>query len=184
MLLGISTFLTLTTFAHGQEKIVDQFQLKKDSIKVIFYDPLLTLEAKPDFKSKSEKDKSDLIDSYLHNNPLYLFKVITAKTKDITYLCIRGNPDKVNTKMFYKVEIIKGITDSTFNPNTSNYSDKIVKIIDNVNCGGTLFENMEMFTDPKNKKYIGNGILFMGYFCRVQPYAEIKLSMTDIIEQL
>jgi hypothetical protein len=86
--------------------------------------------------------------------------------------------------MFYKVEVIKGIADSVLNPNTTNYSDKIVKVIDNVNCGGTLFENMEMFTRPENKNLIGNGIQLYGYFRRVQPYSEIKTSMTDIIEQL
>ncbi len=179
----IFTFLTLTICAQGQVKTVDEFKIKKDNIKVIFYDPLLALSKMPDFQGKSDKEKSDLLDNYLHNNPLYLFIVSDSKTKDFIYLCIRGNPDKVNTKMFFKVEVIKGVADTAFNP-INNYSDKIVKVIDNVNCGGTLFENMEMFTDPDNKKYVGNGIQLFGYYRRVQPYSEIKTSMTAIIEQL
>ena len=181
---GIFILSTLTICTKGQEKVVEQFKIKKNNVKVTFFDPILALEKTVDFQSKSDKDKSDLLDNYLHNNPLYLFEVINTKTKEITYLCIRGNPNKVNTKMFYKVEVIKGITDTTFNPNTNNYSDKIVKIIDNINCGGTLFENMEMFAKLENKSFIGNGIQLFGYFYRVQPYSEIKISMIDIIGQL
>lgn len=107
-----------------------------------------------------------------------------SKTKEITYLCIRGNPEKLNTKFFYKVEVIKGIPNSSFNPNTDNYSDKIAEIIDHINCGGTLFESMSLFSDPEKKKYIGNGIQLFGYFRRVQPYSEIKASIESIIKQL
>ena len=182
-ILSTFTLLILTIYAHGQGKVVDEFKIKNDNVKVIFYDPLLALAKTPDFEGKSEKDKSDFLDSYLHNNPLYLFIVSNSKTKDTTYLCIRGNPKKLNTKMFYKVDVIKGVPDSVFNP-FNDYSDKIVKTIDNVNCSGTLFENMEMFDNPENKKYVGNGIQFLGYYRRVQPYSEIKISMTAIIEQL
>jgi hypothetical protein len=181
--LSIFTFLTLGIFAQGQVKVVDEFKIKKNKIKVIFYDPLLTLAKISDFEGKTDKEKSDLLDKHLHNNLLYLFIVTNSKAKEITYLCIRGNPEKVNTKMFYKVEVIKGISDTAFNPN-NNYSDKIIKVIDDVNCGGTLFENMQMFADSESKKYIGNGIQLFGYYRRVQPYSEIKNSMKTIIEEL
>ena len=85
--------------------------------------------------------------------------------------------------MFYKVEVIKNVV-GDFNPNDNNYSDKIIQVIDQVNCGGTLFESMSVFDDENNKKYVGNGILLYGYYRRVQPYNEIKVSMVNIIEQL
>lgn len=182
--ISVFTLLTLTICAQGQGLVVDQFKVKNDSVKVFFYDPVLALEKTPNFQVKSEKDKSDTLDTYLHNSALYMFEVTNAETKEITYLCIRGNPDKVNTKMFYKVEVIKGITNSLFNSNDTNYSDKIVKVIDKVNCGGTLFESMEMFKAPENQKYIGSGIQFWGFYRRVQPYSEIKTSMIAIINQL
>jgi len=182
--ISIFILLTLVTFVQGQGKIVDEFKVKKERVKVIFYDPLLALAKNSNFKTKSDKEKSDLLDNYLHNNPLYLFIITNAKTSDITYLCIRGNPNKSKTKMFYKVEVIKGISDTAFNPCISNYSDKIIKIIDNVNCGGTLFENMEIFASPENKKYVGSGIQLFGYFYRVQPFSEIKSSIINIIEEL
>ncbi len=181
--LSIITFLLFTIYAQGQAKVVDEFKIKNDSVKVFFYDPLLALAKMPGFEEKSDEEKSDTLDSYLHNNPLYLFVVSNSTTKELTYLCIRGNPKKVNTKMFYKVEVIKGVSDTAFNP-FNDYSDKIVKTIDNVNCGGTLFESMEMFDAPENKKYVGNGIQFFGSYRRVQPYSEIKISMIAIIEQL
>ena len=170
--------------AQGQESAFDHFKINKDKVEVFFYDPLVALAKADDFAAKTDKEKSDLLDSYLHNNPLYLFSLTDSKTKDITYLCIRGNPEKVNTKMFYKVEVIKGISSASFNPNTDSYSDKIVKVIDQVNCGGTLFENMSLFQGADKKKYVGNGVQLFGYYYRVQPYSEIRSSMKGIIEQL
>jgi len=154
--IGILTLLTLVICTQGQAIVVDEFKIKKDNVKVLFYDPLLALAKIPGFQERSDKEKSDLLDNYLHNNPLYLFVVTNPKTKGITYLCIRGNPEKVNTKMFYKVEIVKGVTDTAFDLR-NNYSDKIIKVIDNVNCGGTL-------ASPP-----GSGVLAPDYSAAVSP---------------
>ncbi len=180
----LTTILLLTNFAFSQTKNVDNFINGDDSISVFFYDPLLSLnKADKDFQSKADKEKSDALNKYLHENPLYLFRLTNAKTKDIRYLCIRGNPEKEKTKMFYKVEVIKN-EPTDFNPNGINYSDKIVQVVDQVNCGGTLFENMSLFDSEENKKLVGNGIQLFGYYRRVQPYSEIKTSIIYIIEQL
>lgn len=181
----IATLLVLTNSIYGQSKNIDNFKINKQSVAVFFYDPLDSLMIKFDkeFQSKSDKEKSTALDKYLHEHPLYLFRLTNNKTKDITFLCIRGNPDKVNTKMFYKVEVIKN-EPADFNPNDGNYSDKIVQTIDQVNCGGTLFENMMLFDSAEEKKAVGNGILLFGYYRRVQPYSEIKTSIENIIRQL
>ena len=180
----IATLLFLTSIGLAQIKTVDNFKSGDDSIVVFFYDPFLSLnKLDKDFQAKTDNEKSDALNKYLHENPLYLFRLTNAKTNDIRYLCIRGNPEKVNTKMFYKVEVIKN-AQADFNPNDNNYSDKIVQVIDQVNCGGTLFENMSLFDDEQSKKYIGNGIQLYGYYRRVQPYSEIKASIIYIIEQL
>jgi len=179
----ILTFFILTISAQGQDKSIDQFKVKNDKVEAFFYDPLDALTKSGNFSSKSDKEKSDTLDNYLHNHALYLFVLTDSKTKEITFFCIRGNPEKQNTKMFYKVEVIKGITNSFFNPNTDIYTDKIVKVIDRVNCSGTLFESSALFSSSENKDKVGNGIQLYGYFRRVQPYSEIKTSMIEIIEQ-
>lgn len=179
-----ATLFILTNSVFGQSKNVDNFKVNKQNVAVFFYDPLDSL-AKLDnnFQSRSDKEKSTILDKYLHEHPLYLFRLTNRKTNDITFLCIHGNPEKVNTKMFYKVEVIKN-EPADFNPNNSNYSDKIVQTIDQVNCGGTLFENMTLFDNEEGKKAIGNGIQLFGYYRRVQPYSEIKTSIENIIRQL
>lgn len=179
----VITFLLLTNLSLSQTKNVDNFINRGDSIAVFFYDPLLRLnQLDKDFQAKTDKEKSNALDKYLHENPLYLFRLTNGKTKDIRYLCIRGNPEKEKTKMFYKVEVIMNVA-ADFNPNNNNYADKIVQIINQVNCGGTLFENMSLFDNEDNKKFIGNGILLYGYYRRIQPYSEIKTSIITIIEQ-
>lgn len=184
LIISVLTLVILSISAQGQENSIDHFKVKKNKVDVFFFDPLEAVSKIENFSTKSDKEKSDLLDNYLHNHALYLVVLTDSKTNDITYLCIRGNPDKLNTKMFYKVEVIKGIASNSFNPNTDSYSDKIVKVIDNVNCGGILFESMKIFSKPENKDKVGNGIQLYGYFRRVQPYSEIKTSMTEIIEQL
>jgi len=177
------TLIILTIAAQGQEDPIDHFKVNKNIVDVYFYDPLEAISKIENFSLKSDKEKSDALDNYLHNHALYLFVLTDSKTKDITYFCIRGNPEKINTKMFYKVEVIQGIKNIPFNPNTDSYSDKVVKLIDKVNCSGNLFESSPIFSKPENKDKVGNGIQLYGYFRRVQPYSEIKISMTNIIEQ-
>ncbi|HEY2847996.1 MAG TPA: hypothetical protein VGI80_09275 [Pyrinomonadaceae bacterium] len=85
--------------------------------------------------------------------------------------------------MFYKVEVVRNPM-ADFDPNNGDYSDKIVQVIDEVNCGGTLFESMTMFDAPEKKKLVGNGVQLFGYYRRVQPYAEIRKSIISIIQHL
>jgi len=178
-------FLGILNFSiQGQEKPIDKFKIEDNTIDVYFYDPLEVLTNLEEFRTMSDRSKSTTLDFYLHNHALYLFLLTDSKTTEKTYLCIRGNPDKLKTKMFYKVDVIKGITSSSFNPNTDDYSDKIVNVIDAVNCGGTLFESMTIFSKPENKDKIGNGIKLYGYYSRVQPYSEIKDSMKEIIKSI
>lgn len=179
-----ATTLVFINSIYGQSKNVDNFKINKQTVAVFFYDPLDGLtKLDINFQSRPDKEKSDALDKYLHEHPLYLFRLTNNKTKDITFLCIRGNPEKVNTKMFYKVEVIKN-EPSDFNPNDTYYSDKIAQTIDQVNCGGTLFENMTLFDSEEGKKAIANGIKLFGYYRRVQPYSEIRTSIENIIKQL
>jgi hypothetical protein len=170
--------------ALGQGRQVDKFKVNKQDVVVFFYDPLDSLtKLDTDFQERSDKEKSTALDRYLHEHPLYLFRLTNRKTNDIIFLCIRGNPEKVNTKMFYKLEVIKGEANG-FNPNASNYLDQVVQTFDNVNCGGTLFENMTLFDSEEGKMAVGKGIQLYGYYRRVQPYSEIKESVEKIIKQL
>lgn len=178
------TILFLTNSIYGQGKNVDNFKINKQNVAVFFYDPLDSLiKLDKDFQTKSDKEKSNALDKYLHQHPLYLVRLTNKKTKDITFLCIRGNPEIINTKFFYKVDVIKN-EPADFNPNNSNYADKIIQTIDQVNWGGTLFENMSLFDNKEGKKVIGNGIQLFGYYWRVQPYSEIRASIEKIIKQL
>jgi hypothetical protein len=180
----IATILILSGVAVSQARNVDNFEIGDDRVAVYFYDPLDRLnDLDQNFGSKDDKQKSDALDAYLHNNPLYLFKLVNGKSKKIRFLVIRGNPAKTKTKMFYKVEFVDNVL-ADFSPLDNKYEDKVSQVIDAVNCGGTLFENMTLFDDDKNKKLVGNGIQLFGYFRRVQPYSEIKTSMTSIIQQL
>lgn len=183
-LILLATILCLTTLIYGQGKEVDNFKIGKQNVDVFFYDPLDSLsKLDKDFQTKTDKEKSNALDKYLHERPLYLFRLTNKKTMDTTYLCIHGNPEKTNTKMFYKVEVIKNVP-ANFNPNDANYSSKIVQTIDQVNCGGTLFESMTLLDNEEGKKAVGNGIQLFGYYRRVQPYSEIKTSMKNIIKEL
>lgn len=175
--------MTQTILVQGQNSHIDNFEIKNNKVEVYFYDPLLVLSKDENVSSKSDDEKINILDEYLHNHALYLFVVTNSKKKDITYFCIRGNPEKLRTKYFYQVEVIKGSISKSFDPNTNIYSDKILKVIDKVNCGGFLFESSDIFSKPENKDKVGNGIQFYGIYCRVQPYSEIKNSMIDIIEQ-
>lgn len=174
--------LLLAGVSFAQRKNIDNFKSGSDIVDVFFYDPLLRLfNIDKDFQSRTDKEKSVALDKYLHENPLYLFRLTNAKTGEIRFFCIRGNPEKKNTRMFYKVEVI-GNAPSDFDPTLTNFGGKILRVIDQVNIGGTLFENMSLFDDEKNKKFVGNGIQVFGVFYGVVPYSEIKSSMMKIIE--
>ncbi len=175
-------------FAQNDSKLVkkvDSFKIDNHFVEVLFYDPIFNVPSKyPKFSELPEneiKKKSNIWNEYLHNNALYLFKT-SISDSTIKYFCIRGNPEIKKSKMFFIVEIIEGLGKENFNPNSDNYSDNIVKIVNKINCGGSLFEHMEFFNDSDRKKYIGNGIKYLGKFRRVQPYSEIKKSIMVIIE--
>lgn len=178
--------LVMGATSKNATKKVDDFSIGEYQVEVCFYDPVYRVPDKyPEFSKlpdTEKKKKSQIWDEYLHNSALYLFKVFNDKTDSVIYYCIRGNPEVTDSKMFYRVEVIQGINDKDFDPNKDDYQNKIKRTIDNVNCGGSLFENMTMFDTPKGKDAVGNGILFLGNFRRVQPYEEIKGSMISIIE--
>ncbi len=161
-------------------KVIDSFKMNKSKIEVFFFDPSYNiLEKYPDFNSLSESDKSKIWNEYLHNNVLYMFSKQDNKSNK-TYYIICGNPEIMRSKMFYKVQIVKGITKDDFNPTKDEFKDKIIAEIKNVNCGGSLFENMDLFNNDKES--IGNGKLFLGKYCMVQPYSDVKESMIEIMK--
>lgn len=180
----LTSVFVLTGVTFSQTRIVDNFINGKDSVAVFFYDPLLRLRASDrSFESQSDKEKSDALDKYLHGNPLYLFRLTNNTTRDTRYLCIRGNPKKERTRMFYQVEVIKNVP-ADFDPTTSDYADKVTQVIDQVNCGGSVFEHMSLFDGQENKNDVGNGIQLYGLYRRVHPYSEIRASIVEIIGQL
>jgi hypothetical protein len=161
-------------------KKIDSFKINKSMIEVFFFDPSSNiLEKYPDFNSMAESKKSKTWNEYLHNNVIYMFSKQDYNSDKIYYV-IHGNPEITNSKMFFKVQVVKGITSDSFNPMKDDYKDEIVSEIKQVNCGGSLFENMDLFNDKK--ELIGKGIKFLGYFCRIQPYSEIKESMIEIMK--
>jgi len=165
----IITLSCSSIYAQEISKKVDKFKIEKNTIEVTFFDPFVNiLDKNPEFNSKTDKEKSELLDSYLHNSTLYNFKLTNKETKEVTNYKIVGNPEITRSKMFYKVDIYQNQT--------------LVETIGKVNCGGTLFEHMSIFDNRSRKKHIGNGVQLFGYFRRVQPYKEIKNSLTAIIK--
>jgi len=180
ILLGLA--LTLLSFkSDNLIRIVDTFKIDKTKVEVYFFDPSYNIIDKyPDFNSLSEQDKNKKWNEYLHNSVLYMF-VKKMDNKDKVYFLICGNPEITNSKMFYKVQIVKGVSSNNFNPNKEDYKNNVVSEIKQINCSGALFEHMDIFKD-KNE-LVGNGIKYFGTFKRIQPYSEIKESMIEILEK-
>jgi hypothetical protein len=166
----ISILFFLKSNAQEINKEVDKFKIGRNKVEVVFFDPFQNiLIADPEFDSKSDKEKSEILDNYLHNSILYEFKLTQKKAGLYTKYQIVGDPEKPRSKMFYQVKAFE--------------NQVYIKTIETINCGGTLFEHMYLFDDPSRKKHVGNGVQLFGYFRRVQPYKEIKDSMVRIIEE-
>ncbi|MTI21250.1 hypothetical protein E1176_09480 [Fulvivirga sp. RKSG066] len=166
LLLG-SFFCQAQELSNYQE--VDKFKVNGLTTKVYFNDPLKRLIAKhPDFDNKENQTKHVLLSEYLHNNPIYVFKT-TNKKKVVKSYWLIGDPRKVRTKNYFKLEI-KDSDNST------------EKIIDNVNIGGSFFEHMMFFQTPQGSQSIGKGIQIWGYFTMVQPYEPLKSTMIQLMK--
>lgn len=174
--------LTVKTFGIDitQFKEVDQFKLENADIKVYFNDPMKHLpNLYSNFDAKSSIEKFELLTNYLHNNPLYVF-VATNKNEQINkFYILRGNPKKQRTKDYFQLDILNETKLNLLK--RTDYEKDIIKTIEKVSVGGSLFEHMWIFQTPKGKKFVGNGIKFWDYFTRVEPYSEIKSAIEKLI---
>jgi hypothetical protein len=182
-ILSFLVSLTVTTYGIDldQFKEVDQFKIDKTDMKVYFNDPMKQLaRLYPDFDTKTSTDKFGILSDYLHNNPLYVFAATNKKEKVNRVYVLRGNPRKQRTKNYFQIDILNDGASSVFDG--LDYEKNILKTIDKVNVGGSLFEHMVVFQTPEGKKVVGKGIKFWDYFTRVEPYSEIKSAMQTLIE--
>ncbi|HYV91491.1 MAG TPA: hypothetical protein VE978_06900 [Chitinophagales bacterium] len=178
--------LTIVFFAlnvKGQKlenfELVDEFKLNKVPTKVFFKDPLKQMiKEYPDFDNKKNEEKYELLDAYLHSNVLYIFQTINKQGLSKSYL-LTGNPKKVRTKYYFKIDIVN--TD-VFELSKLNDST-IEKTIDKINIGGAFFENMFIFQTAEGKKVIGQGINIWGYITMIEPYSNVKSTVSDIIKK-
>ncbi|HDK42044.1 MAG TPA: hypothetical protein ENG87_01590 [Candidatus Pacearchaeota archaeon] len=151
-------------------ELVDNYKLDNSKVKVYFKDPLKELLKKhPDFDNKDDKTKHELLSDYLHNNTLYVFQTFRKKKLQKSYE-LKGNPKKIRTKYYFNLDILEA--DGTLD-----------KAIDKVNIGGSFFEHMFIFQTTQGKKVIGKGIKMWGYFVMIEPYDNIKLKITELIEK-
>ncbi|MGC3945536.1 MAG: hypothetical protein QM762_13635 [Chryseolinea sp.] len=175
--------LTVTTYGIDptQFKEVDQFKIDRADIKVYFNDPMRQLARQhSDFDKKTSSEKFGLLSDYLHNNPLYVFVATNKKEKINRVYVLRGNPRKQRVKNYFQIDILNETQSSLFD--RTGYEKEILKTIDKVNIGGSLFEHMVVFQTPEGKKVVGKGIKFWDYFTRVEPYSEISSAMKTLIE--
>ncbi|MEQ8475345.1 MAG: hypothetical protein RIB54_03830 [Fulvivirga sp.] len=175
--------LTVTTYGidltHFKE--VDKFKIDKTDIKVYFNDPMIQLARMySDFDTKTSTEKFGILSDYLHNNPLYVFVATNKKAKINRIYVLRGNPRKQRTKNYFQIDILNERSSNLFD--RTDYEKDILKTIDKVNVGGSLFEHMAVFQTPEGKKVIGKGIKFWDYFTTVEPYSEIKSAVQTLIE--
>src|SRR5687768_9731332 len=175
--------VSLTTTTYGIDlnefKEVDQFKINKTDIKVCFNDAMKQLpRLYPDFDRKTSAEKFAILSDYLHKNPLYVF-VATNKKENINRLYVlRGNPRKQRTKNYFQIDILNDGASSVIN--RMDYEKDILKTIDKVNLGGSLFEHMVVFQTAEGKKVVGKSIIFWDHFTRVEPYSEIKSAMETL----
>jgi len=150
-------------------ELVDKFKSNNLKVKVYFKDPLKEIiKQHPQFDKKDNKAKHAILSDYLHNNTLYLFQTYQKKQLLKSYK-LKGNPEKKKTKYFFKLEIL-------------NAENKLDKVINKVNIGGSFFEHMMIFQTPQGKEVVGKGIKMWGYFVMIHPYKNIKISMSELIK--
>lgn len=150
-------------------RVVDKFKVSGMTVMVYFNDPLKHLIAKyPDFDTKENQTKHELLSEFLHNNPLYVFQTIKDKKIAKSYW-LTGDPRKLRSKNYFNLEI-------------RNADNSIDKVNDKIKVGGSFFEHMMFFQSPKGQQSVGKGIQIWGYFTMVQKYSDIKSIVLKLIE--
>jgi hypothetical protein len=161
-------------------KLVDKLRIDKTDIKVYFNDPIRQLaKLYSDFDAKTSSEKFDILSDYLHKNPLYVFVATNKKEKIDKLYVLRGNPRKQRTNNYFQIDILNETSSNLFD--RDDYKKDILKTIDKVNVGGSVFEHMAIFQGPEGKQVIGKGIKFWDYFVRVEPYSEIKSNILELV---
>ena len=182
-LFAILTLILFSLNTTAQEVLdfekVDELKINKIPAKVFFKDPLKQLvRAYPDFDNKDNKEKYDLLDTYLHNNVLYIFQTTNKNGLTKSYL-LKGDLKKIRTKYYFKLEIVNA---DAFKLSVLN--DNIVeKTIDKINLGGSFFENMSIFQNSEGKKVVGKAINIWGFFAFIEPYLTVKNTVSDLIKK-
>ena len=152
----------------GFEK-VNQFKINGLATTVYFKDPLRSLFSQhPDFDSKENQAKHELLDAYLHHNTLYVFQTSNKSGVQKNYE-LKGNPQKVRTKFYFDLAV-------------SSPTGAIEKTTNKVNTGGSFFEHMAIFQTPQAKEVIGKGVQIWGNFVLVEPYAKLKAVVSELIK--
>lgn len=161
--------VSATTKAQSNFSAVDKFSLDGYSVNVLFKDPFKKLiEKYPDFDSKDNKTKNDLLSYLLHNDTLYVFQLMKKGVLQKSYALI-GNPEKAKMNTYFNLHVLA--------PN-----GEIEKNIDKVNVGGIFFEHMLLFQSEKGKQAIGKMVQIWGYFVPIEPYQKLKTSIVDLMK--
>jgi len=148
---------------------VDKFRLDGYTVNVFFKDPFKKLiEKYPDFDSKDNKTKHELLSYALHNDTLYVFQVIKKGILQKSYALI-GNPEKAKMMNYFNLHVL--MPDGGMETN-----------IDKVNVGGSFFEHMMLFQSEKGKQVVGKAVQIWGYFAPVQPYERLNESVVELIK--
>lgn len=162
--------LSATTKAQSNFSAVDKFSLDGYSVNVLFKDPFKTLIGKyPDFDSKENKTKNDLLSYALHNDTLYVFELMKKGKLQKRYALI-GNPEKAKMPAY-------------FNFHVQNSNRETEKNIDKVNIRGAFFEHMSIFQTEKGKEVIGKIIQIWGYYVPIEPYKKLKDAAVELIKK-
>jgi hypothetical protein len=191
MVLGSSLVLVLAavtiSMASGEVEPFDAFELGSFHVEVRFFDPTPAVhEMFPRFDLSdttiTQQQLSDMWLEYLYSSAVYLFTVNDRDGRLVKHFCMRGDKRVRKSARFYKLEVISPEVGERFNPNGPEYEAAVEKEITGLKVGGTMFENMEGFGRPENRKYVGNGVEFLGKYRRVTPYVEVKNAVVTIIE--
>ena len=171
---AIIIFLLFAMSAKAQDlkdfELVDNFKHSGLTTNVYFKDPLKQLiKTYPDFDLKDNKEKHSLLTAYLLENTLYIFQTLKKKELQKSYI-LAGNPKKLRTRNYFSLTIL-------------NADRKVDKVIDQLSIGGSFFEHMLLFQSSEGKAAVGKGVQIWGYFVLVEPYANLKDKIVDLIEK-
>jgi hypothetical protein len=159
---------------------VDSFKLAGRRVSVEFFDPSpILLKKHPSFPQLSSDEKMRLWDEHLHRTALYAFHVASDESRDAHCFVLRGTPSVTDSSSFYQLEVVATSERPLGNPNDASYEERILVHIPVPGVRGVLFEHM--FPPDRRKKVSGAGVLFLGKFARVTPYAEIMAVVSEEI---